>query len=104
LGVGFEGVDPRALFIPSCQGVTGLTGALDWSDWCKPLVGFVLGNCFVHVVCPVVLLASSWLVWSCFAGFAKGSCSLQVVHWEWFLFQGLEESLRFPGTFVVRLL
>jgi hypothetical protein len=31
------------LFIPSCSGVTGLTGALDWSDWCKPFVGFYLG-------------------------------------------------------------
>jgi hypothetical protein len=25
-GVGFGGVDPRVLFIPSCPGVTGLTG------------------------------------------------------------------------------
>jgi hypothetical protein len=33
-GVGFGGVDPRVLFIPSCPGYTGLTGALDWSDRC----------------------------------------------------------------------
>jgi hypothetical protein len=26
---GFGGVDPRVLFIPSCPGYTGLTGALD---------------------------------------------------------------------------
>jgi hypothetical protein len=29
---GFEGVDPRVLFIPSCPGYTILTGALDRSD------------------------------------------------------------------------
>jgi hypothetical protein len=40
-GVGFCGVDPRVLFIPSCPGVTGLTSAL---DRCKPFVGFVLGD------------------------------------------------------------
>jgi hypothetical protein len=33
---GFGGVDSRVLFIPSCPGYTGLTGALDWSDWCIP--------------------------------------------------------------------
>jgi hypothetical protein len=26
---GFGGLDPRVLFIPSCLGYTGLTGALD---------------------------------------------------------------------------
>jgi hypothetical protein len=41
---GFGGVDPRVLFIPSCPGYTGLTGALDRSDWCEPLVGFALGE------------------------------------------------------------
>jgi hypothetical protein len=47
---GFGGVDPRVLFIPSCPGYTGLTGALDRSDWCKPFVGFAsaeLLNLFV---------------------------------------------------------
>jgi hypothetical protein len=48
--VGFGGVDPRALFIPSCPGAIGLTGALDWSNRFEPLVGFVLGNYLVHVV------------------------------------------------------
>jgi hypothetical protein len=43
-GVGFEGVDPRVLFIPSCPGYTGLTGALDWSNQCEPFVGFALGE------------------------------------------------------------
>jgi hypothetical protein len=41
---GFEGVDPRALFIPSCPGYTGLTGALDQSDRCESLVGFASGE------------------------------------------------------------
>jgi hypothetical protein len=43
-GVGFEGVDPRVPFTPSCPGFTGLTGALDQSDWCEPFVGFVSGE------------------------------------------------------------
>jgi hypothetical protein len=42
--VGFGGVDPRVLFIPSCPGYTGLTGALDRSDRCEPLVGFASGD------------------------------------------------------------
>jgi hypothetical protein len=42
-GVGFGGVDSRALFIPSCPGITGLTSALDRSDRCEPFVGFVSG-------------------------------------------------------------
>jgi hypothetical protein len=52
----------------------------------------------------VLLLVSSWSVWSCFARFCVGfpfraGCVLGV-----FLFQGLEKSLRLSGTFVVRLL
>jgi hypothetical protein len=55
--------------------------------------------------CSVVLLVSSWLVWSCFARLCDGffflaGCVLEV----FFLFQGLEESLRLPRMFVVRLL
>jgi hypothetical protein len=38
------GVDPRVLFISSCPGYTGLTSALDRSDWCEPLVGFASGE------------------------------------------------------------
>jgi hypothetical protein len=43
-GVGFGGVDPRVLFIPSCPGYTSLTGALDWCDRCEPFVGFASGE------------------------------------------------------------
>jgi hypothetical protein len=43
-GVGFGGVDPRVLFISSCPGYTGLTGALDESDRCEPSVEFALGE------------------------------------------------------------
>jgi hypothetical protein len=41
---GFGGVDPRVLFIPSCPGYIGLTGALDRSDRCELLVGFASGE------------------------------------------------------------
>jgi hypothetical protein len=34
LGVRFGEVDPRVLSIPSCPGMTGLTGALDRSYRC----------------------------------------------------------------------
>jgi hypothetical protein len=55
---GFGGVDPRVLFIPSCLGYTGLTGALDQSDRCEPLVGFasveLLDSC----------VFGSWCCWS----------------------------------------
>jgi hypothetical protein len=43
-GVGFGGVDSRVLFITSCPGVTGLTGASDRSDRCEPFVGFASGE------------------------------------------------------------
>jgi hypothetical protein len=49
-GVGFRGVDPRVLFIPSCPGYTGLTGALDRSDRCEPFVGFDSGELLVPCV------------------------------------------------------
>jgi hypothetical protein len=32
------------LFIPSCPDYTGLTGPLDRSDRCEPLVGFASGE------------------------------------------------------------
>jgi hypothetical protein len=44
---GFGGVDPRVLFIPSCPGYTGLTGALDRSDWCNPWWDFARVNILV---------------------------------------------------------
>jgi hypothetical protein len=52
---GFGGVDPRVLFIPSCPGYSGLTGALDRSDRFKSLVGFasseLLDSCVVGSWC-----------------------------------------------------
>jgi hypothetical protein len=48
----------------------------------------------------VLLLVSSWSVWSCFARFFfRAGCVLRV-----FLFQDLEKSLRLSGTIVLRLL
>jgi hypothetical protein len=80
--VRFGGVHSRALFISSCPGSTGLTGALDQSDRCEPFVGFVLvellGSCVLRLCC-------CWSVLSWFGvvllGFVKGSSSLQVVFW-----------------------
>jgi hypothetical protein len=40
----FGGVDPRLLFMPSCPGYTGLTGALDRSDRCNPWWVFCSGE------------------------------------------------------------
>jgi hypothetical protein len=55
---GFGGVDPQVLFIPSCPGYTGLTGARDRSDWCESLVGFALGELLDSCV------FGSWCCWS----------------------------------------
>jgi hypothetical protein len=55
---GFGGVDPRVLFILSCPGYTGLTGALDWSDRCEPLVGFASGDLLDSCVFGL------WCCWS----------------------------------------
>jgi hypothetical protein len=46
------------LFIPSCPGYTGLTGALDWCDRCELLVGFALGELLDSWV------FGSWCCWS----------------------------------------
>jgi hypothetical protein len=76
-GVGFGGVDSRVLFIPSCPGVTGLTGALDRSDRCKPLVGFSSGDlpdpCFFWLCCCWSVLGRFGVV---LLGFEKGFSSL----------------------------
>jgi hypothetical protein len=64
-GVGFGGVDPRVLFIPSCPGVTGLTGA-------SPLWDLPRGTAVLMWCCPVFQLSSSWLVWSCLVRFCEG--------------------------------
>jgi hypothetical protein len=70
-----------------------------------PFVGFASGD--LLGLC-VFWLCCCWSVLDRFGvfllGFEKGSSSLQVVCLEVFLFQGLEESLRLPRTFVMRLL
>jgi hypothetical protein len=50
IGSWIWGVDSQTLFIPSCLGMSDLTGALDRSDRCESLVGFVSGNYRFHVV------------------------------------------------------
>jgi hypothetical protein len=77
--VGFEGVDSRVLFIPSCPGYTGLTGALDRSDRCEPFVGFALGE----LLNPCVFeFCWCWSGLGSFGGvlvgFVKGTSSVQV--------------------------
>jgi hypothetical protein len=74
-----------------------------WPVWalCGIFLGWVAGPVCFWVV---LLLVSSWSVWSCFARFCEGfffpaGCVVEV-----FLFQGLEKSLRLSGTFVVRVL
>jgi hypothetical protein len=56
---GFGGVDPRVLFIPSCPGYTGLTGALDWSDRCNPRWVFARVNAWVCSLWSCVAAVSS---------------------------------------------
>jgi hypothetical protein len=55
---GFGGVDPLVLFIPSCPGYTGLTGALDRSNRCKLPMGFASGELLDSCV------FGSWCCWS----------------------------------------
>jgi hypothetical protein len=67
--VGFGGVDLRVLFIPSCPGYTGLTGALDRSDRCEPFVGFTSGE----LLNPYVFgLCWCWSVLGSFGGVLVG--------------------------------
>jgi hypothetical protein len=56
---GFGGVDPRVLFIPSCPGYTGLTGALARSDWCNPCWVFARVNVRVCLLLSRVAAISS---------------------------------------------
>jgi hypothetical protein len=56
---GFGGVDPRVLFIPSCSGYIGLTGALDRSDRCNPCWGFARVNIWVCLLLSCVAAVSS---------------------------------------------
>jgi hypothetical protein len=56
---GFGGVDPRVLFILSCPGYTGLTGALDRSDRCNPRWVFARVNVWVCSLLFCVAAVSS---------------------------------------------
>jgi hypothetical protein len=53
------GVDLRVLFIPSCPGYTGLTGALDRSDRCNPWWVFARGERLVSLLLSRVGAVSS---------------------------------------------
>jgi hypothetical protein len=81
-GVGFGGVDPRVLFIPSCIGFTDLTSALDRSDRCELFVGFasseLLDPCVFGLCCCWLVLGRFGIV---LLGFVKGFSSVQVVFW-----------------------
>jgi hypothetical protein len=55
----FRGVDPRVLFIPSCPGYTGLTGALDRSDRCNPCWVLARVNVWVCSLLSCVVVVSS---------------------------------------------
>jgi hypothetical protein len=78
--IGFGGVDPRVLFIPSCLGYTGVTGALDRADRCswpgwpvQATCGICLGwTAWLVCLWVLVLLVGSWSVWSCFFRFCVG--------------------------------
>jgi hypothetical protein len=52
----------------------------------------------------VVLLVSSWSVWCCLDRFGVGFSFRAGCVLVFFLFQGLEKSLRLSGMLVVRLL
>jgi hypothetical protein len=54
------------LFIPSCPGYTGLTGALDRSDRCVSLVGFASSELLDLCV------FESWCCWSVLGLFGVG--------------------------------
>jgi hypothetical protein len=56
---GIGGVDPRLLFIPSCPGYTGLTGALDRSDRCNSWWVFARVNVWVSLLLSCVGAVSS---------------------------------------------
>jgi hypothetical protein len=56
----FGGVDPWVLFIPSCPGYIGLTGALDWSDRCNPRWVFARVNVWVSSLLSCVAAVSGF--------------------------------------------
>jgi hypothetical protein len=62
---GFGGVDLRVLFISSCPGHTGLTGALDRSYRCVSLVGFASSERLgVFAVVPCCCCFEFGSIWS----------------------------------------
>jgi hypothetical protein len=69
-GVSFGGVDQWVLFIPSCPGVTGLTGARDRSDQSEPFVGLasaeLLDPCVFGLCCCWSVLGRFGVVLLCF--------------------------------------
>jgi hypothetical protein len=71
--------------------LTGLTGASPLYN----LLGELLCS-FGVVPFSYYLVIGSFVV--VLLGFVRGFPSWQVVLWWWFLFQGLEESLRLPRT------
>jgi hypothetical protein len=83
---GFGEVDLRVLFIPSCPGYTGLTGALDRSDRCNPRWVFAQVNVWVCSLLSCVAAVSSLgqfggrlPVW-CFGGFQAVTGLIGVSH------------------------
>jgi hypothetical protein len=58
-GVGFGGVDPRVMFIPTSSGHTGLTGATHRSDRCGLLLSFARVNVWVSSLLSRVAAISS---------------------------------------------
>jgi hypothetical protein len=52
----------------------------------------------------VLLVVSSWPVWSCFARLSVGFFFLAGCVLGVFIFQGIEKSLKLSGTLVVRVL
>jgi hypothetical protein len=89
------------LFIPSCPGYTGLTGALDRSDRCESLVDLPRVNCLTRVSLVLVLLVCSWSVWSWFVRFGVGFSFRAGGVLGVLLFQGLDKSLRLSRMLVV---
>jgi hypothetical protein len=77
-----------------------------WPVWpVRVTRGICLGRtAWLVYLWVLVLLVSSWSIWSYFVRFCVGFSFLTGCVLGMFLFQGLEKSLRISGTFVVRLL
>jgi hypothetical protein len=81
--LGFGWVDPRVLFVPSCPGYTGLTGALDRSDRWDPWWVFARVNVWVSLLLSCVGAVSS-------LGQFRGRLACLVIWW----LSGLDRSDR----------